>query len=202
MQGSVKKGGYRPRIMINPVYLGLKKRWFTQGKWLIIKWYHYIDGKIICEGERTWQVMQMTKVGTLGSDSFLVYAEWRGIWKVRKTGFFIFCSVLAMPGLSHEVSQWKVNGSRLYPDSLPPRDASHQVPWSAFREQAISPCLLWDPQPVCSTAWLVFSYSDRQTQAVGVFSGNFPCAYNSPMSLCPYVPVTQGPSLLFLQNLS
>ena len=52
----------------NPVYLGLKKkkRWFTQGKWLIIKWYHYIDGKIICEGERTWQVMQMTKVGTLG----------------------------------------------------------------------------------------------------------------------------------------
>lgn len=67
MNGSVKKGGYRPRIMINPVYLGLKKkRWFTQGKWLIIKWYQCIDGKIICEGERTWLVTQMTKVGTLG----------------------------------------------------------------------------------------------------------------------------------------
>lgn len=26
MHGSVKKGGYRPRIMINPVYLGLKKK--------------------------------------------------------------------------------------------------------------------------------------------------------------------------------
>lgn len=123
----------------------------------------------------------------LRSDSFLACAEWRGIWKVSETGFFTFCSVLAMPGLSHEVLQWKVNGSSLYPDSLLPRDASHQVPWSAFWEQAISPCQLWDPQPVCSTAWLtVFSYSARQTQAVdGVFSGNFPFAHNSPMSLCP-----------------
>lgn len=32
MHGSVKKGGYRPRIMINPMYLGLKKKVIYTGQ--------------------------------------------------------------------------------------------------------------------------------------------------------------------------
>lgn len=61
----------------------------------------------------------MTKVGTwedatcLGSDSSLACAEWRGIWKVRETGFYLLLSFLAMSGLSHEVLHWKVNGAGL-----------------------------------------------------------------------------------------
>lgn len=142
---------------------------------------------------------------------FLAHAEW--IWKARATGSSLFCSVLVMQGLSHGVSWWRVNGSRPHPDKPEPRGASLRSSGPPAQPRKVSapappptPQLVCDPQTCWSTGWLiVLSYSARQTQAVdGVFSGNFLCPHNSPLSLCLLCSSYPGslPPFYFFQDLN